>query len=75
MLSKDFSIFVKKNQNGLQNLLIQLRKCSNHPYLFNGIEPEPFVQGEHLVQASGKLMALDKILLFLHKNNRKVLVI
>ena len=37
------------------NILTQLRKCVNHPYLFDGIEPEPFELGEHLVEASGKL--------------------
>ena len=36
------------------NILIQLRKCVNHPYLFDGVEPEPFELGEHLVEASGK---------------------
>ena len=36
------------------NILVQLRKCVNHPYLFDGIEPEPFELGEHLVTASGE---------------------
>lgn len=38
----------------LMNILVQLRKCVNHPYLFDGVEPEPFELGEHLVTASGK---------------------
>ena len=38
----------------LMNILTQLRKCVNHPYLFDGIEPEPFELGEHLIDASGK---------------------
>ena len=38
----------------LMNILVQLRKCVNHPYLFDGIEPEPFELGEHLVEASGR---------------------
>lgn len=34
----------------LQNILMQLRKCSNHPYLFDGAEPgPPFTTDEHLV--------------------------
>lgn len=37
------------------NILMQLRKCVNHPYLFDGVEPEPFELGEHLVTASGRL--------------------
>ena len=38
----------------LMNVLTQLRKCVNHPYLFDGVEPEPFELGEHLVTASGR---------------------
>ena len=36
------------------NILVQLRKCVNHPYLFDGVEPEPFELGEHLIEASGE---------------------
>ena len=38
------------------NILVQLRKCVNHPYLFDGVEPEPFELGEHLIEASGGLV-------------------
>lgn len=38
----------------LMNVLMQLRKCVNHPYLFDGVEPEPFELGEHLVTSSGE---------------------
>ncbi|KAG6975589.1 hypothetical protein JG688_00002249 [Phytophthora aleatoria] len=31
----------------LINILPQLRKACNHPYLFPGAEPEPFVEGSH----------------------------
>jgi len=42
------------------NLLMQLRKVCNHPYLFDGMEPEGEDEfGEHLVQASGKLILVD----------------
>lgn len=44
------------------NLLMQLRKVCNHPYLFPGIEPEGIEEGEHLIEASGKLVIMDKIL-------------
>jgi SWI/SNF-related matrix-associated actin-dependent regulator of chromatin subfamily A member 5 len=38
------------------------RVC-NHPYLFEGIEAgPPFVEGEHLVLNSGKMVVLDKLL-------------
>ncbi|EPY89992.1 hypothetical protein CB1_000061027 [Camelus ferus] len=50
----------------LQNVLSQLRKCVGHPYLFDGVEPEPFEIGDHLIEASGKLHLLDKLLAFLY---------
>lgn len=36
--------------------MIQLRKACSHPYLFPGIEPEPYEEGEHLVQVTTTLM-------------------
>ena len=56
----------------LNNLLMQLRKAALHPYLFSGVEPVPHVTGEHLVQASGKLMLLDRLLARLKAQGRKV---
>ncbi|CAO2813697.1 unnamed protein product [Amaranthus hypochondriacus] len=38
------------NVQSLQNMVVQLRKSCSHPYLFPGIEPEPYEEGEHLVQ-------------------------
>lgn len=32
--------------------VIQLRKACSHPYLFPGIEPEPYEEGEHLVEVA-----------------------
>ncbi|NWI60833.1 CHD1L protein, partial [Calyptomena viridis] len=68
ILTKDLDAF--ENETGrkvtLQNVLIQLRKCVAHPYLFNGVEPEPFEIGEHIVEASGKMCLLDKLLSFLY---------
>lgn len=32
--------------------VMQLRKACSHPYLFPGIEPEPYEEGEHLVQVA-----------------------
>jgi SWI/SNF-related matrix-associated actin-dependent regulator of chromatin subfamily A member 5 len=44
------------------NILMQLRKVCNHPYLFEGVEPEGADEfGEHLVEASGKLILVDKL--------------
>ncbi|GBG89139.1 hypothetical protein CBR_g48846 [Chara braunii] len=48
-------------------------RCS-HPYLFDGVEPEPFEEGEHLVQASGKLRLLDALLRKLKEGGHRVLI-
>ncbi|XP_019188894.1 PREDICTED: probable helicase CHR10 isoform X2 [Ipomoea nil] len=58
----------------LQNIVIQLRKACSHPYLFPGIEPEPYEEGEHLVQGSGKLLVLDHLLQKLHASGHRVLL-
>ncbi|KZV43498.1 chromodomain-helicase-DNA-binding protein 1-like [Dorcoceras hygrometricum] len=55
----------------LHNIVIQLRKACSHPYLFPGIEPEPYQEGEHLVQASGKLLILDQLLQKLHDSQHR----
>ncbi|XP_044857146.1 chromodomain-helicase-DNA-binding protein 1-like isoform X3 [Mauremys mutica] len=76
ILMKDLDAF--ENEAGkkvkLQNVLIQLRKCVAHPYLFSGVEPEPFEIGDHLVEASGKLCLLDKLLSFLYAGGHRVLL-
>ena len=47
----------------LQNILMQLRKCTNHPYLFDGAEPgPPFTTDEHIFENAGKMVVLDKLL-------------
>ncbi|XP_063940518.1 probable helicase CHR10 isoform X4 [Daucus carota subsp. sativus] len=62
------------SHQSLQNIVMQLRKACSHPYLFPGIEPEPYVEGEHLVQASGKLLILDQLLQKLHDSGHRVLL-
>ncbi|XP_042435856.1 probable helicase CHR10 isoform X1 [Zingiber officinale] len=62
------------SNQSLQNIVMQLRKTCSHPYLFSGIEPEPYEEGEHLIQASGKLIILDLLLLKLHKFGHRVLL-
>eukprot|EP00268_Persea_americana_P027611 TRINITY_DN26957_c0_g1_i11.p1 TRINITY_DN26957_c0_g1~~TRINITY_DN26957_c0_g1_i11.p1 ORF type:complete len:449 (+),score=71.27 TRINITY_DN26957_c0_g1_i11:142-1488(+) len=62
------------SHQSLQNTVIQLRKACSHPYLFPGIEPEPYEEGEHLVQASGKLIVLDQLLHKLHATGHRVLL-
>lgn len=59
----------------LLNILMQLRKCCNHPYLFDGVEDrslDPF--GDHLVKNCGKLAFLDRLLPRLKQEGHRVLI-
>jgi SWI/SNF-related matrix-associated actin-dependent regulator of chromatin subfamily A member 5 len=67
------------NGNGdraqLMNILMQLKKVCNHPYLFNGVEEgPPFVNGEHLVTNCMKFKVLDLLLPRLKEQNSRVLI-
>jgi len=64
------------NRGRLLNIVMQLRKAANHPYLFDGIEDMslPPEQCEHLVTNSGKLFVLDKLLKKLKEQGSRVLI-
>ena len=54
---------------------MQLQKCSNHPFLFDGAEPgPPYTTDEHLVTNSAKLLVMDKVLTRLKEQGSRVLV-
>lgn len=59
----------------LLNILMQLRKVCNHPYLFDGAEPgPPYHDGPHIWEASGKMMLLHKLLPKLKEKGSRVLI-
>ena len=58
----------------LQSLLMQLRKCCNHPYLFEGADPDPGVTDESLIEASGKVHVLDRLLTKLKDRGHRVVL-
>uniref|UniRef100_A0A6U5FZQ0 Uncharacterized protein n=1 Tax=Corethron hystrix TaxID=216773 RepID=A0A6U5FZQ0_9STRA len=59
----------------LLNILMQLRKACNHPYLFEGAEPgPPYSDGPHLWENCGKMMLLHKLLPKLKKQDSRVLI-
>jgi len=65
----------KMEKMRLQNILMQLRKCSNHPYLFDGAEPgPPYTTDEHIITNSAKLVVLDKLLPKLMAAGSRVLI-
>ena len=59
----------------LMNILMQLRKCCNHPYTLPHTEPDPYYIGDHVIKASGKFILLDKIINELVlKQKRKIII-
>lgn len=54
---------------------MQLRKCCNHPYLFDGAEQgPPYTTDQHIVDNAGKMVILDKLLEKLKKQGSRVLI-
>lgn len=78
ILMKDIDILNsagKMDKMRLLNILMQLRKCCNHPYLFDGAEPgPPYTTDTHLVTNSGKMMVLNKLLPKLREQGSRVLI-
>ncbi|KAG0696609.1 SNF2 family N-terminal domain-containing protein [Suillus ampliporus] len=65
------------NNMKLQNAVMQLRKVCSHPFLFNWpVIPgtQELVLDEQLVNASGKMMVLDRLLDELFRRKHKVLL-
>ncbi|ELP87418.1 chromodomain helicase hrp1, putative [Entamoeba invadens IP1] len=73
---------VGSNMPNLQNLMMQLRKVCNHPYLISGVEEKDTAQFaenseeyfKQLIKSSGKLVLLDKLLPKLYEDKHKVLI-
>jgi len=69
-------ILTNKSIGGLDkkfymNVLMQLRKVCNHPYLFEGVEdPNAPTYGDHIIEHSGKMIVLDKLLTKLYVFNK-----
>lgn len=59
----------------LMNLIMQLRKACNHPYLLPHAAPRIYDIGDHVKNASGKFIVLDKLLDELVVNQRKKVLI
>ena len=67
-----------KNQTGrtaILNVLMQLRKCCNHPYLFPGQEDRTLDPlGDHLYMTCGKTVLLHRLLVKLKSRDHRVLI-
>ena len=79
LLLRDIEAITGKNKGSgktaILNIVMQLRKCCNHPYLFEGVEDRTLDPlGEHLVNNCGKLNMVDKLLKRLKELGSRVLM-
>lgn len=64
-----------KSNTRLLNIVMQLRKAANHPYLFEGIEDRSLpAYGEHMIFNCGKMVVIDKLLRRLRERGSRVLI-
>ncbi|VAH72347.1 unnamed protein product [Triticum turgidum subsp. durum] len=61
LLQKDLEVInAGGERKRLLNIAMQLRKCCNHPYLFQGAEPgPPYTTGDHLIETADLHGSLD----------------
>lgn len=68
---------VKGSRSSLINIVMELKKCCNHPFLFESAEAQSSHQGSELsrlIANSGKLLLLDKLLIRLKETCHRVLI-
>ncbi|KAI4386227.1 hypothetical protein MLD38_004177 [Melastoma candidum] len=78
----DLNKGVRGNQVSLLNIVVELKKCCNHPFLFESADHGyggDFGIGdnsklERIILSSGKLVILDKLLVRLHETKHRVLI-
>jgi SWI/SNF-related matrix-associated actin-dependent regulator of chromatin subfamily A member 5 len=65
----------QQSRTAILNIVMQLRKCCNHPYLFPNQEDRSLnPMGEHLVVNCGKMVLLDKLLGKMKPRGHRVLI-
>ncbi|KAF9358218.1 hypothetical protein BGX26_002222 [Mortierella sp. AD094] len=65
----------REGKTRLLNIVMQLRKCCNHPYLFDGAEPgPPYTTDQHIIDNAGKMVVLDKLLKRMKEQGSRVLL-
>jgi len=75
ILTKDMNSLKGGEKMRLLNIVMQLRKGCNHPYLFDGAEPgPPYELGQHLISNAGKMVLVDRLLTKLLAQNSRVLI-
>ncbi|KAM7273611.1 hypothetical protein ACFE04_028275 [Oxalis oulophora] len=79
---QDLNKGVRGNQVSLLNIVVELKKCCNHPFLFESADhgyggdagTNDGSKLERMILSSGKLVILDKLLLRLHETKHRVLI-
>ena len=77
ILERNFESLSLGTRKSFKNVFIQLRKCCNHPYLFEEAEPSSSSKQQELkllIEASKKMELLDKLLNGLKEKGNKVLI-
>ena len=71
----------KGQKQSLLNIMMELKKASNHPFMFPNAEDRIMAGSERredilkaLITSSGKMMLLDQLLTKLRKDNHRVLI-
>lgn len=85
ILTRNYAALNEGSKGGqkqsLLNIMMELKKASNHPYMFPNAE-EKILKGSErrddqlkgLIASSGKMMLLDRLLAKLKKDNHRVLI-
>lgn len=74
---KELNRGIKGNQFSLMNIVMELKKCCNHPFLFQNAEEKADNKAAELsglIHNSGKMILLDKLLVRLKETNHRVLI-
>ncbi|KAF8112794.1 hypothetical protein N665_0061s0003 [Sinapis alba] len=76
----DLNKGVRGNQVSLLNIVVELKKCCNHPFLFEsadhgyGGDINDSTKLDKIILSSGKLVILDKLLVRLRETKHRVLI-
>eukprot|EP01124_Arcella_intermedia_P027112 TRINITY_DN5241_c0_g1_i1.p1 TRINITY_DN5241_c0_g1~~TRINITY_DN5241_c0_g1_i1.p1 ORF type:complete len:1373 (+),score=407.42 TRINITY_DN5241_c0_g1_i1:532-4119(+) len=78
ILAKNFEDLRRNNNKGargpLINIVMELKKNCNHPYLFERPEHDNPTELAGIIKNSGKMVILDKLLVRLKETNHRVLI-
>ncbi|KAL3656097.1 hypothetical protein CASFOL_000493 [Castilleja foliolosa] len=80
ILTRNYQILTRKGgaQISLMNVVMELRKLCCHPFMLEGVEPEDHNEFlnhlRQLLEASGKLQLLDKMMVKLKEQGHRVLI-